>query len=54
MAGLEAVPYFIVWLWLQFDLLEGARFITWVRAQVPERADAVPEPSALAADVVEA
>jgi len=54
MAGLEAVPYFIVWLWLQFDLLEGARFIAWIRAQVPERADAVPEPSALAADVVEA
>lgn len=42
-AGLEAVPYAIVWLWLQFDLNDGARFAAWVRSKLPERAEISPE-----------
>ena len=42
-AGLEAVPYAIVWLWLQFDLNDGARFAAWVQSKLPERAEISPE-----------
>ena len=43
MAGLEAVPYFLVWLWMQFELLEGERAVSWVRARIVQRGDAVTE-----------
>ena len=37
LVGLEAIPYTIVWLWLQFDLLDGARLGAWVARRLPER-----------------
>ena len=33
MAGLEAVPYALVWLWMQFDLLEGERLVATLRTR---------------------
>ena len=41
MVGLEAVPYFLVWLWMQFDLLEGERAVSWLRTRIAQRAGAV-------------
>jgi hypothetical protein len=32
MAGLEAVPYFVVWGWMQYDLLEAGWLFGRVRA----------------------
>ncbi|MCC7194627.1 MAG: DUF2029 domain-containing protein [Gemmatimonadaceae bacterium] len=37
-AGLEAVPYALVWLWLQYDLLDGARLVRWARERLPRSA----------------
>ena len=37
MAGLEAVPYFLVWLWMQFDLLDGERLVSWARGRIAVR-----------------
>jgi glycosyl transferase family 87 len=42
-AGLEAIPYTIVWLWLQFDLLDGARLGAWIARKLPERSRMAPE-----------
>jgi hypothetical protein len=40
LVGLEAIPYTIVWFWLQFDLLDGKRLARWMAAGIPERASA--------------
>jgi hypothetical protein len=53
MAGLEAVPYFLVWLWMQFDLLDGQRLVGWVLDRFDTK-DAVPAPAVPASDPVEA
>ncbi len=34
-AGLEAVPYALVWFWLQMDLLDGGRLWGWLKTQLP-------------------
>jgi hypothetical protein len=36
LVGLEAIPYTIVWFWLQFDLLDGKRLAGWMAASIPE------------------
>ena len=41
-AGLEAIPYTIVWLWLQFDLWDGGRLLDWAVANWPERRAMMP------------
>ncbi len=38
LVGLEAIPYTIVWFWLQFDLLDGSRLTGWLAAKVTESA----------------
>lgn len=53
MAGLEAVPYFLVWLCMQFDLLDGRRLVGWVLDRFDAK-DAVPAPAVPASDPVEA
>ena len=53
MAGLEAVPYFLVWIWMQFDLLDGPRLLGWIVDRF-EKPDAVPAPAVPASDPVEA
>lgn len=53
MAGLEAVPYFLVWLWMQFDLLDGPHLLGWIVDRF-EKPDAVPAPAVPASDPVEA
>ena len=40
LVGLEAIPYTIVWFWLQFDLLDGGRLGAWLAARIPESAGA--------------
>lgn len=40
LVGLEAIPYTIVWFWLQFDLLDGGRLGAWLAARIPERSTA--------------
>ena len=37
MAGLEAVPYFLVWLWMQYDLLGGHRLSGWLASKFDGR-----------------
>jgi hypothetical protein len=32
LVGLEAIPYTLVWFWLQFDLLDGSRLAGWLLA----------------------
>lgn len=47
MAGLEAVPYFLVWLWMQYDLLGGAQLGAWLGKRSDELssgASGAPEP----------
>ena len=38
LVGLEAIPYTIVWFWLQFDLLDGSRIGGWLASKFPESA----------------
>ena len=37
MAGLEAVPYAMVWLWLQYELLQVEQVVGWLRTRRPIR-----------------
>ena len=43
LVGLEAIPYTLVWFWLQFDLVDGKRLALWLAARIPEPAAVVPE-----------
>ena len=43
LVGLEAIPYTIVWFWLQFDLLDGKRLGPWLAARLPDRLTATQE-----------
>ncbi len=47
MAGWEALPYFVVWGWMQFDLLDGGRLFGRVPARAAE--DVMPDYDAAAA-----
>ena len=42
-AGLEAIPYTIVWLWLQFDLWDGGRLLDWAMARWPRAEEFAPQ-----------
>ena len=53
MAGLEAVPYFLVWIWMQLDLLDGPRLLGWIVDRF-EKPDAASAPAVPASDPVEA
>jgi Glycosyltransferase family 87 len=43
LVGLEAIPYTLVWFWLQFDLLDGGRLGAWIAARIPESAAIDPQ-----------
>jgi hypothetical protein len=43
LAGLEAIPYTIVWLWLQFDLWDGGRLLDWAVVRWPRRREFLPQ-----------
>jgi hypothetical protein len=43
LVGLEAIPYTIVWFWLQFDLVDGKRLGPWLAARVPHSSAAPQE-----------
>jgi hypothetical protein len=36
LGGLEAIPYTIVWFWLQFDLLDGGRIFGWIASKASQ------------------